>query len=164
MCVNIVHFPDAPGSNTASRWEEGNLTSLWFLLHYTDRCLDVTSILLDLECTFAQGGHLLVTKTKHQSDGIPQLAGPTVLTEFPVYSVNFFTTLGMTCICVAASKCSQNHFISEKYKILQSLKLHFLQESPFVELYVSASNCKSVGYIPASRSVKLFLAFLSHSQ
>jgi len=119
MCVNIVHFQDAPGSNTASRWGEGNLTSLWFLLHYTDRCLDVTSILLDLECTFAQGGRLLVTKTKHQSDGIPQLAGRTGLTEFPIYSVNFFTTLGMTCICVAASKCSRNHFISEKYKTVQ---------------------------------------------
>jgi len=119
MCVNIVHFQDAPGSNTASRWGEGNLTSLWFLLHYTDRCLDVTSILLELECTFAQGGRLLVTKTKHQSDGIPQLAGRTGLTEFPIYSVSVFTTLGMTCICIAVSKYSRNHFISEKYKTVQ---------------------------------------------
>ena len=60
-------------------------------------------------------------------------------------------------------KSSRNHFIFEKYKTVQSFKLHFLQENPLVQLYVSASNCNGVGNIPASRPVKFFLAFLLHS-
>jgi len=49
-----------------------------------------------------------------------------------------------------ASKCSQNHFISEKFKTVQSFKLHFLQNSPLAQLYTSASNCKGAGNIPGS--------------
>jgi hypothetical protein len=45
---------------------------------------------------------------------------------------------------VVASKCSRNHFISEKYKILQLFTLPFLQNSPIVQLYNSASHCKYV--------------------
>ena len=32
--------------------------------------------------------------------------------------------------CVLASKCSRNHFISEKYKTVQLYKLHFIQNIP----------------------------------
>jgi len=56
-----------------------------------------------------------------------------------------------------------NHFISEKYKTVQSLKLHFLQMSPLVQLYVSASDCKGVRNVPWSRSVKAFSSLPSHS-
>jgi hypothetical protein len=38
------------------------------------------------------------------------------------------------CIYMVASKCSQNQFISEKYKTLQSFKLYFHQNSPLVQL------------------------------
>ena len=65
------------------------MTSFWFRLHYTVRWLDVTSVLLDLECTVAPGCPFLVTNTKHQSAGILHLAGRTGLTEFPGYGVNF---------------------------------------------------------------------------
>jgi len=41
---------------------------------------------------------------------------------------------------LGASKCSWNHFISEKYNILQSFKVHFLQTDPLVQLYTSAST------------------------
>jgi len=34
--------------------------------------------------------------------------------------------------------------MSEKYKITQLFKLHFLQNSPFVQLHTSASDCKDV--------------------
>ena len=41
---------------------------------------------------------------------------------------------------VVASKCSRNHFIYEKYNILQSFKVQFLQNDPLVQLYTSAST------------------------
>jgi len=41
---------------------------------------------------------------------------------------------------VVALKFSRDHFISEKYETVQSFKLHFLQNSPLVQLYISASN------------------------
>jgi len=44
---------------------------------------------------------------------------------------------------VVASKCPQNHFISEKYKKVPSLKLHFLQNGPIAKLNTSASHWKS---------------------
>ena len=39
---------------------------------------------------------------------------------------------------MVASKCAQNHFISEKYI---SFKLHFRQKSPLVQLCTSLSEC-----------------------
>ena len=45
---------------------------------------------------------------------------------------------------VIASKCSWNHFISEKCKTVQSFKLHFLQNSCLMQLYTSASDCRDV--------------------
>ena len=39
-----------------------------------------------------------------------------------------------------AARCSRNHFISEKYKTVHSLKLRFLPKSPLVQLYNSASD------------------------
>jgi len=45
---------------------------------------------------------------------------------------------------MVASKCSWNHFISEKYKTVESFKLHFLQNSPLVQLYIAASDCRKV--------------------
>jgi len=65
--------------------------------------------------------------------------------------------------CVVASKCSRNHFISEKYKTVQSFKLQFLQNSPLVQIYISASDCKGIGNMPGNHSVKAFSALLSHS-
>ena len=35
---------------------------------------------------------------------------------------------------VVASKCSRNHFISQKYKTVRLFKLHFVQNSPPVQL------------------------------
>jgi len=62
-----------------------------------------------------------------------------------------------------ASKRSRSHFIPEKYKRVQSLKLHFLQNSPFVHVYTSSSDCKSVRNISGSKFMKAFSAFPSHS-
>ena len=61
-------------------------------------------------------------------------------------------------LCMVASKCSYNHFISEKYKAVQSFKLHFLQYSSLVQLHTSASDCKHVGNIPGNHFVKAFSA------
>jgi len=50
---------------------------------------------------------------------------------------------------MAASKCSQNHFISARYETAQ--------------LYNSTSDCKSVGNISGSHFVKAFSVLPSHS-
>jgi hypothetical protein len=62
------------------------------------------------------------------------------------------------------SKCSQNHFISEKYKTVQSFKLLILQNSPLVQIYISARNFQGVGYIPGSHIVKAFSTVPPHSK
>jgi len=54
---------------------------------------------------------------------------------------------------VVASKRSRNHFISEKYKTRQLFKLRFLQNSPNVQLYTSASDGKRVGNVPFCESL-----------
>jgi hypothetical protein len=64
---------------------------------------------------------------------------------------------------VVASKCSRNHFISEKYTTVQLFKLGFLQNSILVQLYTSASDCKGVSNIPGSNFVKAFPAIPSNS-
>ena len=68
-----------------------------------------------------------------------------------------------SCIYVAASKYSRNHFISEKHKTVQSYKLHVLQNSLTVKIYTSASDYIDVGNIPGSHFVKVFAAPLSLS-
>ena len=45
---------------------------------------------------------------------------------------------------VVTAKCSQCHFISEKYRTVQSFKLHFLQNNPILQLYTFASHCKEL--------------------
>jgi hypothetical protein len=60
---------------------------------------------------------------------------------------------------VVASKCSQNHFISEKNKTVQSFKLLFLQSSPHMQQYTSAGNCKCVGDIPGSHFIESLFSF-----
>ena len=55
---------------------------------------------------------------------------------------------------MVASKCSQNHFISEKNKTVQSFKLLFLQLCPHVQQYTSAGNCNYVGDIPGSHFIE----------
>jgi len=62
------------------------------------------------------------------------------------------------------SKYSQNHFISEKYKTVQSFKLHILQNSPLLQLYISARNCHGVGHIPGIHFVKAFSTVPPHSK
>jgi hypothetical protein len=66
---------------------------------------------------------------------------------------------------VVASRCSQNHCISEKWKSLKPLELHLLQNSLFfffLQLYNSASDCKVVFNIPGNDFVKTFLAVPLH--
>ena len=83
-----------------------------------------------------------------------------VLCAKPFYQNHAIDTFTAVSYCsVVVSKCSQNHFISEKYKAVQSFKLHFL-----VQLYTSAINCEGVGNIPKSHFVKAFSALLSHSE
>jgi len=60
-------------------------------------------------------------------------------------------------------KMSLESIVFHKYKTVQSFKLHFLQSSPLVQLYTSASGCKGVGNIPVSHFVKTFSALPSHS-
>jgi len=55
-----------------------------------------------------------------------------------------------------ALKCSWNHFISERYKHVQSFKLHLPQNSPLVQLYTPASDYKGFGNIPGSHLVRAF--------
>ena len=57
---------------------------------------------------------------------------------------------------MVASECSLNHFISEKYKTVQSFTLHFLQNSPLVQLHTSAGHYKVVGNISGSHCENLF--------
>ena len=64
---------------------------------------------------------------------------------------------------MVASKCFWNHFISEKYITVQSFKVHFLPNSPLVQPYTSASDCKGVGNIPGSNFVKALSPLPSHS-
>jgi hypothetical protein len=66
-------------------------------------------------------------------------------------------------IYVVTSKYSQNQFISEKYKAVKSSKLHFLQNSPHVQIYTSVSIYKGVGKIPGSHFVETFSALPSYS-
>jgi hypothetical protein len=60
---------------------------------------------------------------------------------------------------MVASKCPQDRFLSEKYRTVRPLQQLFHQNSPLVQLYASASNCKSVGNIPGSHFLKPFQLF-----
>ena len=51
----------------------------------------------------------------------------------------------------------------KKYKTVQSLKVHFLEHSPHVQLYTGASDGKDVGNIPGSHFVKGFSGPPSYS-
>jgi hypothetical protein len=51
---------------------------------------------------------------------------------------------------------------SRKYKTVQSLELHFLQNNPLLQLYNFFNNCTSVRNIPGSHFVKAFSALPSH--
>jgi len=63
---------------------------------------------------------------------------------------------------VVTSKCCQNHFISEKYRIVQSFKLRYLQNISLVQLYNFASDCWFVGNIPGSHFVQAFSVLPSY--
>ena len=62
-------------------------------------------------------------------------------------------------INMVASKCSRNHFMYEREKTMKSLKLHFLQNSPLVQVWISSSDCKGVENIPGSHLWKPFQLF-----
>ena len=64
-------------------------------------------------------------------------------------------------IYLIASKCSRKHFISEKYKRVQSPNLYFLQNSPLLQLYTF--DFKDFGNVPRNHFMKTFSAFPSHS-
>jgi hypothetical protein len=53
----------------------------------------------------------------------------------------------------------RNRFISVKYKTVKSFKLHFLQNSPLVQIYISATDYNGVGDIPGSHFLKPFQIF-----
>jgi hypothetical protein len=57
---------------------------------------------------------------------------------------------------MVASKCSQNHLISETHRTVQSFKQHFLHNSPLVQLHTSASLCKGVRNILEAILLKPF--------
>jgi hypothetical protein len=54
---------------------------------------------------------------------------------------------------MVASKYSRNHFISEKYKSVPAFALHFLQNSPLVQLQTFAKAGKGVGNFSGSHFV-----------
>jgi hypothetical protein len=60
---------------------------------------------------------------------------------------------------VVASKYSRNHFVSEKYKIVLSFTLHFLQHSPLLQLRTFAKTCEGVGNISGSHFVEAVAFF-----
>jgi hypothetical protein len=64
---------------------------------------------------------------------------------------------------MVVSKYSRNHFISEKYQIVPSFKLRFLQSTPLVHLCTSASDRVGAANIPGSHFVEDFSALTSHS-
>ena len=64
-----------------------------------------------------------------------------------------------------ASDYSRNHFIADKHKTVQLYKVYFIQNSPILQLYTSASDCKGVGNFPGSHLCKpchLFLRILNN--
>ena len=63
---------------------------------------------------------------------------------------------------MVASKCSRNHNVAEEYTEVQPLKLHFLPNVPFVQIYTYAGDFKGVRNIPESHFVKVFSALPSH--
>ena len=63
--------------------------------------------------------------------------------------------------CMA--KCPTNHYSPVKYNTIRPHKLHFLENSPLVQLWISASDYQGVGNIPGSHFVKDFSALPSHS-
>jgi hypothetical protein len=69
----------------------------------------------------------------------------------------------ITAKYMGAAKYYLNHFISEKHKKIQKLGPHFLPDSPLVQLYTSANDCRGVENIPRSHFVKTFSALPSHS-
>ena len=82
---------------------------------------------------------------------------------FPNRQLSIFFWWWQYDIC-GSFKMFQESFISENYKTVQSFKLHCLQNSPLVQQYTSASDCKDAGNIPGSHFVKSFAALLLHSQ
>jgi len=73
-----------------------------------------------------------------------------------------FLWVTVTIQYMVATEYSQNLSVCEKYKTVQSFKLNFLQNSPLVQLYISASDCKSDGNISGSHFVKDYLAVSLH--
>jgi len=60
---------------------------------------------------------------------------------------------------VVVSKCSRNHFISEKYKAVKLFKLQLLQNTLLAQTDTSSSDFSGVGNIPGSHCVKPFQLF-----
>jgi hypothetical protein len=60
---------------------------------------------------------------------------------------------------MVASKCSRNHFISDKYKTVHLIMLHFHQSSPFMQICTFSSDYTVVGSISGSHFSKPFQLF-----
>jgi len=75
----------------------------------------------------------------------------------------FFWQIHGLIYILVASKCSRNQSVYETYKTLGLFKLHFLRNSPHMQLYTSASGCKYAGNIPGNHFVKSSSALPSHS-
>ena len=81
----------------------------------------------------------------------------------PSFTVRRPYLLGHIQLFVRGSfKTFPDSFLSEKWKRMPSFKLLFFQNSPLLQLYISAKDCKRVGVIPGSRFVEAFSALPSH--
>jgi hypothetical protein len=78
-------------------------------------------------------------------------------------SITVTKVIDLNLLYVVVSKCSQNYFISVKFKTIQSFKVYFHQNNPLVQPYTSASDWRGVENIPGSNFVKAFSAPPSHS-
>jgi hypothetical protein len=83
----------------------------------------------------------------------PQCATLVIAVETALFSAQYELNSS-----VSTSECSRKHFISEKYKTVQSFKLPFLQNGSFMQLHTSASDCKVGGNIPGSFFAKAFFS------
>ena len=89
-------------------------------------------------------------QSKHFSVLVPRflpnmLAAPLLSPNHQtIFVFSSLSTIRSCFLYVVAYKCSRIHVTSEKHKTLQSLTLHFFPNSPLVQLYTSASDCKAV--------------------
>ena len=123
---NIAHYCTTSNCNTTVRME--------FLAAYLAMHLSQAQRIAKSQLNFCKPPHPCVCTVVMK---LP--------TEFPFPSLDMISAHKSSndpLLYVVASGCSRNHLISEKYKTVQSFKLHFLQNSPLVQLNTSSSEYK----------------------